>query len=116
MRKDLLIISLIALVLGFAIGGSIGNILLIVGILLLLYVVFSRESYREHPVNMEYYEEKNYKENRKPEYHNRNRTEKRLKFSDDNQWKEKINKCPECGSTNNPANAAFCANCGEKLK
>ena len=115
MRKDLLIISLVALILGFAISGSVGSILLSVGILLLLYVFFSRESSREHPVSMEYPEEINYRENRKPEYQNRNK-ERGSKSSDRNHLKQKINKCPECGSTNNPKNAAFCANCGAKLK
>lgn len=47
MRKDLLIISLVALILGFAISGSVGSILLSVGILLLLYV-FSPEKVPEN--------------------------------------------------------------------
>lgn len=129
MHKEQLIASLIIIILGFAISGVIGSILLGAGILLLIYVLFSRGSskteakYIEPPHNpnkkQEYQEEPKrpperkttarYVEEPKPRYKNVNRAERELK-----QWGSG-KKCSSCGSTSNPANAKFCADCGEKL-
>ncbi len=124
MRKDLLIASLVILILGLAISGMIGSIILAVGILLLLYVIFSKEDSREADAAVylepDYHREtarqserkpKQYEEP-KPRYRNVDRAERELRaWGSDNKGK----KCSECGSTSNPANAKFCADCGNKL-
>ena len=120
MRIDLLIAGIIILVLGFAIGGPLGNIFLIVGILILLYVLFSRESPRGLPESNKYIESTDYlKDNEgheienKGRFKNRNQAERELRAWNAN---NQIKKCSECGSTNNPADAKFCADCGKKLR
>lgn len=124
MRKDLLIASLIVLILGFAVSGVIGSLIMAVGILLLLYVFFSRESsketepryvepayQRETPRQSEKEKVEEYEKPR-PRYKNVDRAERELRaWGSGNQAK----KCPKCGSTSNPPNAKFCADCGSKL-
>ena len=130
MNKELLIASLIIIIVGFAISGVIGSIILGVGILLLIYVLFSRGSspsearYIEPPYNpnrkTEYREpvqpperksSAKYVEEPGPKYKNVDRAERELKAWGSGSGK----KCSSCGSTSNPANAKFCADCGKKL-
>lgn len=136
MRRNLLIASLIVLILGFVIGDMLGNILLTVGILLLLYILFSKETPEETAtgyVDTDYLRDKSplsereskyVSEPKKTEpkkakyvaepkrYKNADRAERELKaWRSDNKGK----KCPFCGSTANPADAKFCADCGKKI-
>ena len=131
MRKELLIASLIIIILGFAISGVIGSILLGVGILLLIYVLFSRGISRESEAR---YVEPAYNPNKKtgsqepgrpqkssaryidepqpkPKYKNVDLAERELKAWGSGGGK----RCSSCGSTSNPADAKFCADCGKKL-
>jgi len=131
MRIDLLIASLIIMILGFVIGGLFGSILLGVGILLLIYVIFTRSPESkaryvepEHPQKSKKTYQRNTREPRekkstaryveepKPRYKNVNRAENELKA-----WGPGSSgkKCSSCGSTSNPSNAKFCADCGKKL-
>ena len=129
MRKELLIASLIIIILGFAISGVIGSILLGVGILLLIYVLFSRGISRESEaryVEPAYSPTKKtnsqepgrtqkssarYVDEPKPKYKNVDRAERELKAWGSGGGK----RCSSCGSTSNPADAKFCADCGKKL-
>ena len=131
MRRNLLIASLIVLILGFVIGDMLGNILLTVGILLLLYILFSNETPEETAtgyVDTDYLRDKSTLSERESKYvsepkkakyvaepkryKNADRAERELKaWRSDN----KVKKCPFCGSTANPADAKFCADCGKKI-
>lgn len=132
MRRDLLIASLIVLILGFIISGMLGNILLTVGILLLLYVFFSKKSPEEtatsymdtdynrdniplnerKPQYTSEAEQTGYTREPKPKYKNADKAERELRaWNSGNKGK----KCPSCGSTSNPSDAKFCADCGRKL-
>lgn len=142
MRKDLLIVSAILLILGFAISGSLGTILLSLGILVLLYIIFSKDKIIEtgkithHPEKskrnpIEYYERE--KKPLKDSYQKNSgaKSSKTIDQSDEKaarqrKSKERIERelkawgsekqgCPKCGSTKNPPNARFCADCGAKL-
>lgn len=125
MRRNLLIAGLILLLLGFAINGVVGSFLLAVGILLLLYVFFSREStteaetarYVEPDHDKETVHEIERERSReyvkpKPRHRNVDIAKKELRAWDSN---KRAKKCPECGSTNNPPYAKFCADCGHKF-
>ncbi len=130
MHKNLLIASLIIIVLGFVVSGIIGSILLGVGVLLLIYVLFSRESHGETEpqyIEPDYNKKPSYQQNKKPmekkstaryveepkpKYKNADRAKRELKAWDSS---NKGKKCPSCGSTGNPNNARFCADCGQKL-
>lgn len=138
MRKDLLIASAILLILGFAISGSLGTILLSLGILVLLYVVFSKDKVRETQEITHYPDSKRKTEKSRGTPREYSESEKKpLKDSYQNKSttdetarrrksKERIERelrawgpgkrgCPKCGSTKNPPNARFCADCGAKL-
>lgn len=131
MRRNLLIASLIVLILGFVIGDMLGNILLTVGILLLLFILFSKETPEETAtgyVDTDYLRDKSTLSERESKYvsepkkakyvaepkryKNADRAERELRaWKSDNKGK----KCPFCGSTANPADAKFCADCGKKI-
>lgn len=146
MRLNLLIASLVVILLGLLISGTFGSIMLGVGILLILYAFFSKEStretdpryiepgydqkprYQQEAAHSRYLEtnksrypqetsnphEKStarYVEEPKPKYKNVSKAERELKS-----WGSSGGKrCSSCGSTSNPANAKFCADCGKKL-
>ena len=130
MRRDLLIASLIVIILGFVISGIIGSILLGVGILLLIYVLFSQETQkdaearyiepeyapkatpRKIPPTSEKKSTARYIEEPKPKYKNVNRAQRELKAWDSGSAGKR---CSSCGSTSNPSNAKFCADCGKEL-
>lgn len=111
MRKELLIFGLIVLILGIAINNIIGNVLLIVGILILLYVIFSKENPKKSSKSLNYIENRDYNKNTNKTPDNLSKNKIKNETSD----KKTLNKCPECGSTKNPQNARFCADCGKKL-
>ena len=127
MRKEFLIGGIILLILGFLISGVIGSILLGLGVLILLYAIFSRNSSKRDTGYVEYEnkpqkkpalkpEEKNstakYVEEPRPQYKNADRAERALKaWGSESRGKY----CSNCGSANNPPDARFCADCGEKL-
>lgn len=127
MRKNLLIASLIVLILGFVISGPVGIILLTVGILILIYVIFSKERAIEHPESARYVR----KDIKEDTTHRYDRDPKKLYDTDTEHRKKskerierelrawdsgkKARKCPKCGSTSNPDNAQYCADCGTKL-
>lgn len=123
MRTIHIISGLIILLLGLAITGAFGSLLMALGILILLYAVFTRETPRETaryvepdhhqdtPLSSERDEVKEYKEP-KPKYRNVDRAERELRAWDS---QNKVKPCPSCGSTSNPPNARFCADCGSKL-
>lgn len=145
MRKDLSIASIILLIIGFAIGGPIGNIILSVAILLVLYVFFSKDQSRERPISTGYIDYGKKKTDRfdRDKKQNIYRTRpygkgKRREFDKTNQYDvekaghrkssgrmereltawgsdKQAKRCPQCGSTSHPANARFCADCGAKL-
>ncbi len=140
MRKDLLIASAILLILGFVISGSLGTILLSLGILVLLYVVFSKdkipesqeithypESKRKTGTSREYtgsekkpikdsYENKSSAQpNKTTDETARRRKSKERIERELRAWGSEKKSCPKCGSTKNPPNARFCADCGAKL-
>lgn len=48
---------------------------------------------------------------KKKHHANRTRRKERSTYA----YNMNVNRCPECGSKN-PKNAAFCAQCGEKLR
>ncbi|MCE5213832.1 MAG: hypothetical protein LLF83_03830 [Methanobacterium sp.] len=141
MRKDLLIASVILLIIGLAISGLLGTILLSLGILLLLYVIFSKDkvresrkkthypekpkrktieySKREEPLKDSYQNNKNVRSSKTTDQYDekaarrkksKERIERELKA-----WGSEKQGCPKCGSTKNPPNARFCADCGAKL-
>lgn len=144
MRLNLLIASLVVMLLGLLISGTFGSIILGAGILLILYALFSRESTKEtepkyidpgYDQKPRYQQGTRYQETNKPRYHqgtnetrkkkstaryveepkpkykNVSKAERELKAWGSNGGK----RCPSCGSTSNPANAKFCADCGKKL-
>jgi hypothetical protein len=152
MRKELLIAGAIILILGFIISGFIGTILLIVGILLLLYVLFSKdraiESHRsasaigtdyernqekhqrplkQQPKNpdqerdeKQYYQDKKSvsPSNQSVDHEEERRRKSRARIERElREWgsENKAKRCPNCGSTSNPNNAQFCADCGTRL-
>jgi hypothetical protein len=143
MRKDLLIASAILLILGFAISGSLGTILLSLGILVLLYVIFSKDKVRETQKITHYPESKRkteksrgtpreYSESEKKPLKDSyqsssaqsnkitDETARRRKSKDRIErelraWGTEKKGCPKCGSNKNPPNARFCADCGAKL-
>lgn len=139
MRKDLLIASAILLILGFAISGSLGTILLSLGILVLLYVVFSKdkvrksqeithypESKRKTGTSREYtdsekkplidsYEKGSAQPNKTTDETARRRKSKERIERELRAWGSEKQGCPKCGSNKNPPNARFCADCGAKL-
>ncbi|MEN6593244.1 MAG: zinc ribbon domain-containing protein [Methanobacterium sp.] len=125
MRIDLLIASLVVMVIGLVISGMIGSLILAVGIILILYVILSREEagepeparyvepeyHKETPRQSERKKEREYEEPR-PRKRNVDRAERELRaWSPGKQGK----RCPECGSTNNPSDARFCVDCGSKI-
>jgi hypothetical protein len=128
MRKEFLIGGLILLILGFIISGIIGSILLGLGLLILLYSLFTRGNRRTETRYVEYEnsgpskkktnppsEKKStikYLDEPKPRYKNADRAERELKSWGSNKVGKK---CSSCGSKNNPPGAKFCADCGEKL-
>ena len=129
MRKEFLIGGLIILIIGFAISGIIGSILLGLGLLILLYALFSKGSSRESEAKYLEYENNRtpkketyhspekkstakYVEEPKPRYKNVDRARRELEsWGSDSKGKY----CPSCGSTKNPPNAKFCADCGKKI-
>jgi flagellar biosynthesis component FlhA len=143
MRKDLLIASAILLILGFAISGSLGTILLSLGILVLLYVIFSKDNVRETQKITHYPESKrktykskgtpreyseseknplkdSYKSssaqsNKTTDQTTRRRKSKERIARELREWRSEKPGCPKCGSSKNPPNARFCADCGAKL-
>lgn len=139
MRIEFLIFGLIALILGIVISGIVGNILLILGILVLLYAIFSRgksrKGIKEMPHDNSTYNRPVKKSMPQPperkiksrDINSKDISSKDIRSKDrsvDQQPKRRLkvieledsNKCPECGSTNNPENARFCADCGKKLR
>ena len=101
MRNNILILAVILSILGIAINNLLGDILLIIGILLLLYVIFSREE------KMQVHIQKN---TRFIDGHSKFK-KKEFKYSAP---KNIANICNECG-TENLDSAKFCAECGKKL-
>ncbi len=125
MRIDLLIASLVVMVIGLVISGMIGSLILAVGIMLLLYVIFSKEEagepeparyvkpeyHKETPRQSERKKEREYQESQ-PRKRNVDRAKRELRaWSPGKQGK----RCPKCGSTSNPSDARFCADCGSKI-
>jgi hypothetical protein len=128
MRIELLIASFVVMIVGLIISGMIGSLILAVGIMLFLYTVFSREEAREAGpakyVEPDYYQEpphQDKKQTRPTEYQeepkptrkrNVDRAEKELRA-----WSpgKRGKRCPNCGSTSNPSDARFCADCGSKI-
>ncbi len=125
MRIDYLIASLVIMVIGLVISGMIGSLILAVGIMFLLFTLFSRGDTREAEparyVEPEYHRETprqserkkaNEYEEPKPRRKNVDRAERELKA-----WSpgERGKRCSECGSTSNPSDARFCADCGSEL-
>ena len=127
MHIEFLIFGLIVLILGIAISGIVGNILLIVGILILLYAIFSRGKSREEIGRIDEipYEDADYNRNvnRSPPTPNEKKINSENRIRDDNPAESGVKvieleyskECTRCGSTNNPENARFCADCGKKL-
>lgn len=122
MRLDLLIAGIIILILGLAVSGAFGSLIMAVGILLLLYVAFSGDTnttsaevarYIEPEPPMERPARKP-REEREPKTRGRNvdRAARELEAWDSS---KKANACPNCGANTNPPNARFCAECGSKL-
>lgn len=124
MRLDILIAGLVLLILGIIISGPIGNILLIVAILIFLYIFFIKESPRQQksPEPDSRYLETEYKrEEKKLNNQKTNQNEKKLRTNRAERelraWgsNNRAKRCSECGSTNNPSDAKFCADCGKQL-
>ena len=112
MRIDLLIASLVVMVIGLVISGMIGSLILAVGIMLLLYVIFSREEAGEpEPARYVRKKEREYQESQ-PRKRNVDRAERELRA-----WSpgKPGKRCPKCGSISNPSDARFCADCGSRL-
>lgn len=121
MRLDLLIAGIIILILGLAVSGAFGSLIMAVGILLLLYVAFSGDTktpaevarYVEPKPERRAEPEKPLKERApKPRYRSAERAERELEKWDAS---KPAKTCPHCGATSNPPNARFCAECGSKL-
>lgn len=128
MRIELLIASFVVMILGLILSGMIGSLILAVGIMLFLYTVFSREEARKvepaRYVEPEYYQEpprqerkktrpREYEDEHKPSRkRNVDRAERELRA-----WSpgKRGKRCPNCGSTSNPPDARFCADCGSKI-
>lgn len=126
MRIELLIASFVVMVIGLVISGMIGSLILAIGIMLFLYVVFSREDTMEmgptRYIEPNYYQEppRQSKKTRlryedepiPPRKRNLDRAERELREWNTGKQKKR---CSKCGSTSNPADARFCADCGVKL-
>lgn len=126
MRIELLIASFVVMVIGLVISGMIGSLILAIGIMLFLYVVFSREDTMEEGsaryVEPNYYQDPPLKSKKtRPRYEdepipprkrNADRAERELREWSTGKQKKR---CSNCGSTSNPADARFCADCGSKL-
>lgn len=100
MHKYILLAGLIVVLVGLFLGYNIiGLFLLIIGILVVIYGFYSEEKVKETP----------YVQQKRPPTRRTKRKKRNTSI-----YSEKFVQCQYCG-TKNPKNAAFCAQCGEKL-